>query len=334
MKRIRMITFITALALLAFQGTAQAETVAAQVGSWKMTVTELDKMISGQLYDLAEKRHKLRLNALVELVHNHLLEKEAKARGLSTEALWEKEVTSKITPVSDEELSLFMKANGEKLPNGGVGMEEQVREFLTNQRGGASELEFFKTLRKKYNAEITLEGPLPPHFTVKGAMEPAKGPAEAPITIIEFSDFECPYCRRAQPTLEKVDQAYPGKIRFIFRHYPLPFHKKAPKASEASMCAHDQGKFWPYHDILFDSPSRLTDAEYKAIATELKLDQTQFETCLDSGKYAQRLADDMKEGERLGVTGTPSFFINGFRLVGAVPFSEFKKVIDKELAKK
>jgi protein-disulfide isomerase len=171
---------------------------------------------------------------------------------------------------------------------------------------------------------------------VSEAGNPSMGDAKAPVTIIEFSDFECPFCGRyvtqTYPQIKK-DYVDTGKVRIVFRDYPLPFHSNAQKAAEAAECADDQGKFWEMHSKLFSNQQALSVANLKKYAGELALDQTKFDECLDSGKHAAEVQQDLADGSAAGVSGTPSFFVNGMLLVGAQPYSEFKKLIDAELAK-
>jgi protein-disulfide isomerase len=171
---------------------------------------------------------------------------------------------------------------------------------------------------------------------VSEADNPSIGDADAPVTIIEFSDFECPFCGRyvtqTYPQIKK-DYVDTGKVRIVFRDYPLPFHSNAQKAAEAAECADDQGKFWDMHAKLFSNQQALDVASLKKYAGELALDQTEFDECLDSGKHAAEVQQDLADGSAAGVSGTPSFFVNGMLLVGAQPYSEFKKLIDAELAK-
>jgi protein-disulfide isomerase len=157
-----------------------------------------------------------------------------------------------------------------------------------------------------------------------------RGEASAPITIVEFADFECPYCSRAAETVEKVRAAYPGKVKLVFRHFPLSFHPKAPKAAEAAACADEQGKFWQMHDALFEGQDLELEA-MKANAQRLGLDAAKFDACLDSGRMAALVKRDQAAGNKAGVTGTPAFFINGVMLSGAQPEEAFHKVIDEEL---
>lgn len=156
------------------------------------------------------------------------------------------------------------------------------------------------------------------------------------IEVVEFSDFECPFCGRAEPTLQQIMTEYDGNVKLVYRHYPLPSHPFAQKAAEASECAADIGgneKFWEYHDKLFANQNALQVPNLKRFASDTGLDSKQFDACLDSGAMASRVSFDENEGRDAGVTGTPTFFINGKKLVGAQPFSEFKKIIDAELNK-
>jgi protein-disulfide isomerase len=168
---------------------------------------------------------------------------------------------------------------------------------------------------------------------VKVGDAPVKGPASAPITLIEFSDFQCPFCGRVNPTLRQIEDDYKGKIKIAFRNLPLPFHDKAHLAAEAALAANEQGKFWPMHDKLFANQQALDRPALEGYAQELGLNMAKFKAALDSGKFKEKVDQDAKEGATLGATGTPTFFINGTRLVGAQPVDKFKAVIDAELKK-
>ena len=162
-----------------------------------------------------------------------------------------------------------------------------------------------------------------------------RGNKAAPVTIVEFSDFQCPFCKRATPIVKQVLEHYPGKVKWVFRDFPIAsLHPDAPKAAEAARCAAEQGKFWEYHDVLFEKAPQLSIEELKRYAKDLKLDSAAFAKCLDSGKQAAAVKADIEQGDRLGITGTPTFFINGRQLVGAEPLATFEKIIDTELSQK
>lgn len=172
-----------------------------------------------------------------------------------------------------------------------------------------------------------------PRVQVSAADAPSKGPANAPVTIIEFSDFQCPFCSRGKATMDQVVSTYGDKVRLVFRNFPLSFHQNAEKAAEAAQCANEQGKFWEYHDILFANQGALAVENLKQYAVDLKLDTAKFNSCLDSGKYAAKIQTDISDGQAAGVRGTPAFYINGRSISGAQPFENFQKVIEEELAK-
>lgn len=293
----------------------------AKAGSWTLSLEEVDKA-------LADKLHELRESRIQEIVVEHLLDTEAKAKGVSANALLEMQVDAKVVPPSKEEVAQFITANRSRLPNEGQGMEDKIRDFMLDKKKDMARDAYLKELWDKNKVEILLK---PPRVMVSVPNDLVRGKADAPITLIEFSDFECPYCRRAQPVLHELEKAYGDKIRFVFRHYPLSFHQQAPKASEAAQCAADQGQFWPFHAALFTEGVSLAPADLKKTAGKLGLKQAAFDECLDGGRHAGRVEKDGDEGRKLGITGTPTFFVNGIRLVGAVPLDRFKQVIDDEL---
>jgi protein-disulfide isomerase len=204
-----------------------------------------------------------------------------------------------------------------------MGVQSQDFQFLVSKDGSKIlQGQVFDVSQNPFKSE---------NDKLKTDFEPSLGAPGADVVLVEFSDFQCPYCSRAQPTLRKVRETYGEKVRFVFVDFPLDFHPLAQKAHEAAYCAEDQGKFWPMYDRLFSSEGKLDIANLKAYATELGLDAKAFGTCLDSGKHAERTETAMSEGARNGVTGTPAFFINGRMLVGAQPFESFASVIEDEL---
>jgi protein-disulfide isomerase len=171
--------------------------------------------------------------------------------------------------------------------------------------------------------------------TVSTEDDPSIGPEDAPVTIVEFSDYQCPYCQVwYQRTFDQLMTNYPGLIRFVYRDLTLPSHPEAIPAAEAAQCAGDQGAYWKFHDSLFSGQYILGRAGYDQIASDLGLDATSFEACLDDHRYLAEIKEDTSDATRAGLSGTPSFVINGRILIGALPFEDFKAIIDEELAAK
>jgi protein-disulfide isomerase len=154
------------------------------------------------------------------------------------------------------------------------------------------------------------------------------------VTIVEFSDYQCPFCARVNPTLEQVRKTYGDKVKIIFKDFPLPNHPQAPKAAEAGHCAGEQGKYWEMHDQMFANQRALNVPELKQYAASLGMDAAKFNQCLDTGKHAGLVASGTAQGEKMGVNSTPTLYVNGRPLIGAQPFEAFKQIIDEELAKK
>ncbi|MDC0713207.1 thioredoxin domain-containing protein [Stigmatella sp. ncwal1] len=175
--------------------------------------------------------------------------------------------------------------------------------------------------------------PEPPAQKVELGTAPAKGPSDAPVTLVAFSDFECPFCSRAANTVKQLEGEYQGKLRVAFKHQPLPRHANAKLAATASLAAHEQGKFWEYHDKLFANQTALDRPALERYAEELKLDMGKFKEALDSNKFDAQISADSAQGQQIGAAGTPTFFVNGRPIVGAKPIENFRRVIDDELRK-
>jgi protein-disulfide isomerase len=309
----------------------------AKIGNTAITSGELDTKIKGRLSRMesehAEQVHNLKSQTLNEMIEQRLIEDKAKAEGLTAEKLIAREVEAKVPePPAAEVQKVYdqTKASGRQLPPFDQ-VKGEIVKFL-KQRGQA---EAKKAYIDKLKADAKVEMLLPPLLMPKvevAAEGPSKGPANAPVTIIEFSDFECPYCVRAEESVKKVLEAYKDKVRLVYRDYPLPFHAKAQKASEAAICAGDQGKYWEMHAKLFANQSALDVPQLKQHAKDVGVDVAKFDKCLDGGDKAKAVEAHKKAGEEAGVTGTPAFFINGRPLTGAQPFEKFKEIIDHELA--
>jgi protein-disulfide isomerase len=315
--------------------TQQPTDVVATVGGTGITLAQVDELAMQQQtapfgnVKLAQALYLARRAAVDELVANALLAREASARGIAGDALIAQEVTSKVTAPSDGEIDAWYQNNKDRLRGAALdAVRPAIRDYLVEERTRAAREALLDRLKEKTPVTIRLEAP---RHVLAAAGSPARGPADAPVEIVEFSDFQCPYCLAARPTVQRVLETYGDRVRFVYRNYPLPNHPQARPAAEAAQCANAQGRFWPYHDRLFANPSKLSDEELKRAAAELGLDTARFNACFDSHQFKGVVDADLQAGQDAGVSGTPAFFINGRELTGAQPFETFKRVIDEEL---
>ena len=308
------------------------------VGGAAITLAEVDERALQQpagnfgSLKLSLALYEARRAAIDDIAGEKLLEQEAKSRGVSTATLTDQEIGSKVAPVTEPEVAAWYRANPDRVQNASLDqVRGSIKSLLIRERTQAAYQGFLERLRGKIAVRVLLE---PPRQKVAAADSPTKGPASAPVELIEFSDFQCPFCLRAHPTVTQVLSTYGDRIRFVYRNYPLPNHPNARPAAEAAQCAAEQGKFWAYHDRLFAEPNKLADGDLKQVAAALGLDGARFNSCFDSHKYKAHVDADIQAGNEAGVSGTPSFFINGRMVTGAQPFEAFKRVIDEELALK
>lgn len=340
--RIAIAAALVALVLAgAYPSTAQTKQAAtgsnppaAKVGEEVISLEEVERGVRPQLAKLEEQRYALLDDKLDQLIGERLLAQESKKLGISTEQLLRNEVYAKAPEVTDADVAAFINQNRARLPQGDEAeLKLKVWDYLRAQKVNERRRAYIESLRKQNAVTVYLQAPASARVAVNGNVGFVRGSKDAPVTIVEFSDFQCPFCKNATATVKQVVDKYEGKVKLVFRDFPIAtLHPLAPKAHEAARCAADQGKFWEYHDILFDRSPRQSPDDLKKYADELKLDQTAFAQCLDSGKQQESIGRDIQEGTSLGVTGTPTFFINGRELVGAQPLTAFQKIIDSELA--
>jgi protein-disulfide isomerase len=296
---------------------------------------ELEQLETQRLVQEAQfrqRRHEIMEATVNKMVEDRLFAAEAKARGVSVEDLIAQEISSKVGEVTDAQVDAFYaeRSTQQRLPPKEQ-IVDQIRNYLSQQQQGGVREAFVASLREKHGAKVLLGE----YRTEVAATGPAKGPADAPVTIVEFSDFECPFCSRILPTIQQAQDTYGDKLRLVFRQFPLnSIHPSAQKAAEASLCANDQGKFWEFHDALFANQKALGVDQLKATAETLGLDAAKFAACVEGGTHAATVAKDLREGMAAGVSGTPAMFVNGRFVNGLVPFEELKRIIDEELAKK
>jgi protein-disulfide isomerase len=329
-------TLVTAL--LALVTTARAQLadapagVAAVVGNDTISTAELEQSVATELARLEQQRQSLLDQKLNQLIGDRLLAQEAARRGISVDQLLRVEVEGKTPAVTQADVNAFIAQNRARLPKtDDAELGPRVAQYLEQQRATQQRESFVGGLRAGTPVRVYMQEPEPIRVKIDPSVGFALGPREAPITIVEFSDFQCPYCRGVVPTLRQLAARYPDRVRLVFRDFPIPsLHPDALLAHQAARCAGEQGQFWPYHDLLFER-ANLDATALKQYASDLKLDGQKFVECLDSGRSRAAINADMEEGSRLGVSGTPTFFINGRPLVGNVPLAVFQRAIEREL---
>jgi protein-disulfide isomerase len=317
-----------ALLLLACERGERSE-IAAELNGVVITTAELDEWIKESMFQsqagTPAELYKLRERGLEALLQERAIELEASRRGVSPERLIELEIDA-LGPVGDEEIAAFYEENRAAL---GDDTLEQARDRIRNYLAAEREGEVQQGLREQAAVTIRLE---PPRMEI-AADGPSKGPENARVTIIGFSDFQCPYCRQALTALKEVLEKYPDDVRLVFRNFAIRSHRRAYAAAEAALCAAEQERFWPYHDMLFANPRALEDEDLLRYAEELGLEAARFEQCVADGEYRGQVEAETHEARSMGISGTPAFLINGLLLSGARPAEDFYRVIDAELAR-
>jgi protein-disulfide isomerase len=308
----------------------------AMLGGDAITQGELDAWIKDELWrnqtddGNPTKVFSLRQRGLDRMIEKRLIDAEAKKRGVSPDQLLDDEAAKRVE-VSDADVKAFYEQRREQWGERTLEAEAAgIRTFLERQEGTKAAQAYVAELRAAANVSTLLEQP---RIALAGRGH-SKGPENAAVTVVEFSDYECPFCRRAEPTVEQMLKEYAGKVRFEYRHFPLEsIHPQARGAGEAAACADEQGRFWEYHAQLFTSGEALAQPKLVEHATKLGLDVPAFQECLTTGRGKARVDADLAAGEAAGVTGTPAFFVNGVPYSGAIPIEEFRRAIDAELAK-
>jgi len=341
LNRLILFFMLTAASLAAAQSSAKN---LALVNGEAITEEDVERVAGGRLRQLEQmgpqpqkdyerERLAIRWRALNYLVERKLVRAEAAKQDISEERLLDREVESNMETLSDEVVAAFLDVNQGRMPlTRRLSRREalsQVRAYMTEQMSKSLLDAYVEKLSRRYSVETFLD---PLRTEVATAGFPARGTASAPVTIIEFSDFECDHCAALTPTLDSIQKYYGDRVRRVYRQFPLSYlHSHAQKAAEASLCAHDQQRFWEYHDSLFVNQRRMTTADLKRHAASLRLDTAAFNSCLDSGQKAAAVMSEVDEGYKAGVSSTPTIFINGRMFSGNRESAEIKRIVDEEL---
>ncbi len=318
---------------------ASPSDVAARLGDRTITVADVDKkwheLDAASYMRSTQEQYDLRSRVLDLMIGDYLIEQEAKKRGVTADELLAAELPKRVAEVTEADLqAAYMQMRSQMSGASLDAVRPALKAFLERQRKTDAREALVAELRAKASdVDVSLD---PPRYVVPASAEqPVRGPADAPVEIVEFSDFQCPFCGRARPTIDQIRKTFGDKVKIVFRDFPLTsIHPQAYQAAEAGECARQQGKFWEFHDALFANQRALSEDDLKRHAAELGLDTAKFAACLDGGQAKAHVDADVKEGEALGVSSTPSFFINGRFVAGALPYATFEKIVNEELARK
>jgi protein-disulfide isomerase len=302
---------------------AQVTTVAAS----ELTALESKKSESPATYE----RDKLVIlhAALDSIIEDKLVAAEAARDRVTKEQVIYSEVESNVPTPSPEEVEAFYQANKSQITIPHDQAIPRVKQYLMDQARRHYRDQMVYMLKKQFPVKVLLD---PVRTDVATAGHPSQGPETAPVTIVEFSDFQCPFCGGLFPTLKAIEKNYPDKVRLVYRQFPLTnIHPFAQKAAEASLCANDQKRFWEFHDSMFGDQAHLTVDDLKKRAVDLKLNTAEFNSCLDTGAKVSAVKKDIEDGSKAGANSTPSMFINGRFLSGNQPYADIREIIEDEL---
>jgi protein-disulfide isomerase len=310
--------------------TPVAPAVVASVNGVPITLREVDLRAANRLASIRQQEYEARRDAIDDMVAEKLLEREAAQRGLTVGDLLKGEVEAKATPVTPQDAAQFYEQNkqrfaGRPREQALAAIESAMRKRNLDVRRAAFEAE----LRKSASVKVALEAPRQDLAVPPGA--PVLGPKTARVTILEFADYQCPYCQRAEDSVEQLLKEYQGKVRFVHRDFPLPGHDRAFAAARASGCAGEQGRFWDFRRSLLASPGDFSDEDFRKRAATLGLDGNAFSSCIQSDRLDAAIQESQDDGVKAGVNATPTFFFNGRMQTGAPSIEELRRILDEEL---
>ena len=313
---------------------APSKEVAASFGGEQVLEKDLVKGIESDLYEAEMKVYEIKFAKLQSMILEKLMNSDPAKKDLTNDEFLDKHIAKNIK-ITDAEIEKFIKDR--QIPKEQINPEIKVRivEYLTVEAKKVAVEKWVAEKTKKTPIEVYIQKPTLPVFEVNVGDAPTKGGSDAKVTIVEFSDFQCPFCSKGAQVLADLDKKYGNKIKIAFKHFPLPFHAQARIAAEASLCGKEQDIkiFWKMHDAMFADQSKLDKDNLIATAKKAGAKEAEFKTCLESGKYKAKVDADVAEGTALGLKSTPTFYVNGKLISGAQPLEVFSEVIDTELAK-
>ena len=310
-----------------------SKVVVAEVDGQKITEFDLLESLKVRLYEMDKKIHAMKKRELDKLVINKLVESRARKENMTVDE-YNKQVVTVQLKVSKAEVEAFFKKNKDRIQGSKDEATARIKKYLTQKKERNFHKKILNEARKENKIKTFLVKPDSPTFNVSTDDDPFLGSSDAKVTIIEFSDFECPFCARVKSTIHKLKDQFKGKVKIVYRDFPLSFHSYAKLAAVAAECADDQGKFWEYHDKLYDNQKFLKEEHLIKYAGELQLKVNEFKQCLKDESKMAEVEKDIRDGRQLGIKSTPTFFINGKMFSGVLSFNDFKKKIDELLGLK
>ncbi|HEX8118335.1 MAG TPA: thioredoxin domain-containing protein, partial [Pyrinomonadaceae bacterium] len=308
--------------------------VLATVNGRNITSGDVEDSLVPLIASVQEEVYLLRKSDIDQKINDILLSQEAQKRGVTDRALLESEVAAKVPVITEAQAQEFFNKNKERIGSADFSqVKYQIIDYLQDQERQRLSASFAGQLRNAASVQTFITPPAPPVFQIATDDQPSKGKADAPVTVVEFTDYQCPSCAAAQPVLEKLITEYGDRVRFVVRDFPLQMHPEARKAAEAAEAARAQDKYWDYTAILFRNQSALKPEQLKEYARVIGLDRAKFEAAFDNGTYADKVDRDLIDGQRFGVSGTPTFFVNGRRTKDAT-YESLKAAIEDALKAK
>ena len=326
LKSLTFIAFMLVISLAYMPVAAQESPVIAEIGDHKVTAEDLQQKEGSKLLQADYKYYLAERDALDQLINDELLEMQAQREGVTVDELLKLHAVVQAEEPTADQLRFYYEGLDTDQPF--EVLRDKILETVHQVRLKRARQAYLASLRSQFGVLIELP---PPSGHVEIAGAPRLGPENAPVQLVEFADYECPYCQKVHPELIKLREKMGDKVALVYKDFPLPQHALAEKAAEAARCAEAQGKFWQFHDALFEN-KHLQVADLKQEARTLNLDTVRFDQCLDSGEKAEEVKKDVSEGQRLGLSGTPSFFANGHFLTGAVNYAKLREIVEQELA--
>ena len=304
--------------------------VLAIVNGQPLTAADVEDSLQPLILRVQAELYHLRNKELTIRINDTLLQQEAQKQKVTPGALLNAAITAQVTQITEADARQFYDQNKARISDEFAQIKEQIIQYLQRNAERKVEESLAVQLRKSAEVQVYLIAPAPPVFTISTEDQPMKGNPKAEVTIVEFTDFQCPSCAQAQPVIEQALKEFNGRVRLVVRDLPLENHPEAFKAAEAAEAARAQGKYWEYIALLFQNQSALSHDKLKEYAAQLKLDLQQFTAALEAGTFAGKVQLDAQEGLRLGVNGTPTLFVNG-RRVAEPSYEALKAALEEAL---